>query len=86
MMTAARLGEPALAVNVLLMDAPHNAYAAGGHCFQNGDLPLYLPANGALLSAVAMMAAGWDGAPVDDAPGFPKRGWVVRHEGLARLP
>ena len=38
-----------------------------------------------LLAAVALMAAGWDGAE-SDAPGFPKEGWVVRHEGLAPLP
>jgi hypothetical protein len=33
------------------------------------------------------MAAGWDGAPTMDAPGFPKDGtWVVRSEGLRSLP
>jgi hypothetical protein len=40
-----------------------------------------------LLAAVAMMAAGWDGAPDFEAPGFPKDGnWVVRHEGLFQMP
>jgi hypothetical protein len=48
---------------------------------------VYLPANGALLAAVAMMAGGWDGAATMDAPGFPKDGsWVVRSEGLRPLP
>jgi hypothetical protein len=48
---------------------------------------VYLPGNGALLSAVAMMAGGWDGAPVGNAPGFPHDGsWVVRSEGLHPLP
>jgi hypothetical protein len=86
-MTAARLGEPQKAVDILLFKGPNNDYAPNGHCPQRGDLPVYLPANGALLSAVAMMAAGWDGAPTRDAPGFPKDGsWVVRSEGLHPLP
>ena len=87
-MTAARLGEPRKAVDVLLKsDGPNNAYLPNGHNPQRGDLPVYLPGNGALLAAVAMMAAGWDGAPTKDAPGFPKDGtWVVRSEGLRPLP
>jgi hypothetical protein len=87
-MTAARLGEPKKAVDVLLKsDGPNNGYTADGHNRQREDLPIYLPGNGALLSAVAMMAAGWDGAPTHDAPGFPKDGtWVVRSEGLHPLP
>ena len=40
-----------------------------------------------LLAAVAMMAAGWDGAPDRHAPGFPSDGsWSVRWEGLRRMP
>jgi len=36
---------------------------------------------------VAMMAAGWDGAPARPAPGFPADGrWQVRWEGLRRMP
>ena len=87
-MTAARLGEPQKAVDVLLKsDSPNNWYMPNGHCRQRDDLPLYLPGNGALLSAVAMMAVGWDGAPTHDAPGFPHDGsWVVRSEGLHPLP
>ncbi|PTX97786.1 hypothetical protein [Opitutus sp. ER46] len=87
-MTAARLGEPQKAVDVLLKsDSPNNLYTPNGHCRQRGDLPVYLPGNGALLAAAAMMAAGWDGAPTQDAPGFPRDGtWVVRHEGLRPLP
>lgn len=86
-MTAARLGEPATAVDVLLKsDSPNNWYTPNGHCRQREDLPVYLPGNGALLAAVAMMAAGWDGAPTMDAPGFPKAGWVVHAEGLHPLP
>ncbi len=87
-MTAARVGEPRKAIDVLLKtDGPNNRYTANGHNPQRGDLPVYLPGNGALLAAVAMMAAGWDGAPAGNAPGFPSDGtWVVRHEGLKRLP
>ena len=49
-----------------------------------GPFP-YFPSNGGLLYAIAMMAAGWDGAPVKHAPGFPADGrWVVRWENLAR--
>jgi hypothetical protein len=48
---------------------------------------LYLPANSALLSAVALMAGGWDGAPARSTPGFPADGrWQVRAEGLHPLP
>ena len=89
-MTAARLGEPQKAVDVLMKtDGPNNRYVANGHVPQRGDLPVYLPANGALLAAVAMMAGGWDDAPKEwgEAPGFPKDGtWVVRSEGLRKLP
>ncbi|MEJ5187885.1 glycoside hydrolase family 65 [Treponema sp. J25] len=53
----------------------------------SGGLPVYLPGNGALLLAVGMMAAGWDGAPSHSAPGFPNDGrWHLRWEGLIPLP
>lgn len=86
-MTAARLGELDAAVNVLLKtDGPNNGYLRAGHN-QNFRLPVYLPGNGALLAAVAMMAGGWDGAPDRPAPGFPADGsWVVRAEGFKKLP
>ncbi len=45
----------------------------------------YFPSNGSLLLAVGMMAGGWDGSR-GPAPGFPKRGWTVRAEGLAPTP
>ena len=86
-MTAARLGEPALAIDALLLDTPKNHYRANGHVHQRPGLTIYLPANGGLLYAVAMMAAGWDGAPDRPAPGFPADGrWTVRWEGLRRAP
>ncbi|TCL59783.1 hypothetical protein EDC14_103720 [Hydrogenispora ethanolica] len=86
-MTAARLGQPEIAVSCLLMDSPKNTYLPNGHNCQGDrpDLPLYLPGNGGLLTAVALMAAGWDGCGTE-TPGFPKDGgWKVRWEGLRPL-
>jgi hypothetical protein len=100
-MTATRLGRPDLAMEVLLRDGPNNRYSANGHCPQGSDAALpknapprarkreiavYLPANGAFLSAVALMVAGSDESK-DLHPGIPKDGtWKVRAEGLRRLP
>jgi hypothetical protein len=39
-----------------------------GHNYQNRELPLYLPENGGLLTAIALMAAGWENGPAIDAP------------------
>ncbi|MDI1251329.1 MAG: hypothetical protein PSV13_20885 [Lacunisphaera sp.] len=85
-MAAARLGEPKLAVDALLMEAgTKNNYDQRGVC-TGGPCP-YLPGNGGLLYAAAMMAAGWDGAPSKHAPGFPDDGtWTVRWEGLKPAP
>jgi len=85
-MTAARLGQPERAVDALFLDTPKNRYLANGHNYQRPNLPLYLPGNGGLLYAAALMAAGWDGAPKRPAPGFPTRGWTVKHEGLRVAP
>ncbi len=86
-MCAARLGEPAKAVDALLLDTPKNRYRLNGHNHQRPGLTIYLPGNGGLLYAAAMMAAGWDGGPPRPAPGFPADGqWTVRSEGLLRAP
>ena len=86
-MTAARLGDGARAVDALLLDTEKNRYRANGHNHQRPGLTIYLPGNGGLLTATAMMAAGWDGAPDRHAPGFPDDGsWTVRWEGLQRIP
>ena len=87
-MTAARLGEGETAINALLMDKPKNTYLPNGHNAQMGEiLPIYLPGNGGLLYVTAMMAAGWDGAPKGNAPGFPANGrWTVHSEGLKPAP
>lgn len=81
-MTAAKLGERATAIDALLLDTPKNGYAANGHNYQRQNLPLYLPGNGGLLYAIALMAAGWKDAPNETAPGFPKETFTVRWEGL----
>ena len=86
-MCAARIGEPAKAVDALLMPEVKNTYLPNGHNYQTDRLRLYLPGNGGLLTAVAMMCAGWDGAPDVPNPGFPQDGtWDVRWEGLSPLP
>lgn len=86
-MTAARLGEPEKAVDALLMETPKNRYLPNGYNFQDQRLPAYLPGNGGLLAAVAMMAAGWDGGPTRHAPGFPNaKSWIVSWEGLNKFP
>jgi len=86
-MAAARLGQPQTALKALLIDTQKNTYLKNGHNFQTPDrLRLYLPGNGALLSAVAMMLAGWDGCTIGYNPGFPADGtWNVRWEGLQQM-
>jgi hypothetical protein len=82
-MAAARTGQPELALDFLMLDTPKNRYLPNGHNYQRPDLPAYLPANGGLLAATAMMCAGWTGGPNESAPGFPNNGkWSVRHENL----
>ena len=84
-MAAARTSQPQMAVEALLKDSNHNQYDARG-INAGGPCP-YLPGNGGLLYAVAMMAAGWDGAPQRNAPGFPSDGsWTVKWEGLKPAP
>jgi protein-glucosylgalactosylhydroxylysine glucosidase len=86
-MCAARLGETQKTIDFLLLDTPKNFYRLNGHNHQRPGLTIYLPGNGGLLAAVAMMAEGWDGAPERPAPGFPADGrWKVRYEGLRRMP
>jgi len=100
-MSAIRLGRPQDAIEILLRDGPNNRYTAAGHCPQRPstrapretgaglpryDIATYLPANGAFLSAVALMLGGWDGAP-GAQPGIPRDDtWTVRAEGWRPLP
>jgi hypothetical protein len=85
-MAAVRLGQPEKAMEALFMQPRTNTYLANGHNYQDGRLRLYLPGNGGLLTAVAMMCAGYDGCTTPE-PGIPRDGtWRVRWEGLLPLP
>jgi len=85
-MTAARLGDRDAAVDLLLADTPKNGYVASGHNRQTPSLPVYLPGNGGLLAAVALMVGGWDGSGHVCCPGLPEEGWRARHEGFVPAP
>ncbi|MEG0687594.1 MAG: glycoside hydrolase family 65 [Hungatella sp.] len=83
-MTAVRLHDPEMAIEILLKDTPKNSYVTSGNNFQRlrPDLPLYLPGNGALLLAIPMMTAGYAGC-TEALPGFPKNGlWTVEYENI----
>ncbi|WP_395400475.1 hypothetical protein ACHMXB_17685 [Arthrobacter sp. UC242_113] len=82
-MTAARLGQPSLAIDCLLKDEAKNQHTAAGHNPQlGGILPLYLPGNGALLAAVSLIVGG-SGA---NSCGFPETEWTVAAEGFVSWP
>lgn len=84
-MTATRLGMPEKAIDALLMNVQTNTYLVNGHNYQDERLRIYLPGNGGLLTAVALMCAGWDGNNQIN-PGFPKDGtWKVKWEGFERM-
>ncbi|MES2108655.1 MAG: hypothetical protein V4577_07910 [Bacteroidota bacterium] len=82
-MCAARLGHGDKAIDFL---TNYPSFTFDEHGLSGGGVsPFpYFPANGGLLYAVALMAAGWDGSN-GQAPGFPKDGsWVVKYEGLKK--
>lgn len=84
-MTATRLGLPEQAIDALLMKVTTNTYLPNGHNYQDGRLTIYLPGNGGLLTAIALMCGGWDGNQTENA-GFPKNGkWKVRSEGFRKF-
>jgi hypothetical protein len=79
-MTAARLGEPTLALDALLRSEDKNRYTPVGHNPQmRGILPLYLPGNGSVLLAVALLAQ-------NNGAGFDVDGWSARVEGFQPFP
>lgn len=85
-MTATRLGQPEKAIDALMMDIQTNTYLVNGHNYQDDRLRLYLPGNGGVLAAIAMMCAGYDGS-TEMNPGIPKNGkWNVKWEGLKKMP
>ncbi|TDH26461.1 hypothetical protein EXU57_10210 [Segetibacter sp. 3557_3] len=85
-MTATRLGMPDKAIDALLMNIQTNTYLPNGHNYQDDRLRIYLPGNGGVLAAIAMMCAGYDGNTVVN-PGIPKdETWKVRWEGFKKMP
>jgi hypothetical protein len=73
-MSAAAINRPEQALDFLMMEAPKNRYLLNGHNYQNARLAIYLPGNGGILSAVAMMCT---------SDRFPHNGkWKVRWENL----
>ncbi len=83
-MACARTGNPDKAIDMLLN--PYKGFQFDEHGLATGGPFPYFPSNGGLLTAVAMMTAGWDGSS-GDTPGFPDNGqWVVKHEGFNKIP
>lgn len=82
-MTAARLGRAEKAVEALLMPIPTNTYLKNGHNYQTKRLRLYLPGNGGLLSAMALMAVG-SLEDENDVSSFPES-WDVAVEGMVKM-
>ncbi|MBL7738646.1 MAG: hypothetical protein JNK14_05465 [Chitinophagaceae bacterium] len=84
-MTATRLGLPDKAMDALLMPIQTNTYLVNGHNYQDDRLTIYLPGNGGILAAIAMMCAGYEQSSTIN-PGIPKNGaWKVRWEGLRKM-
>lgn len=81
-MTATRLGYPEKAVDALLMPITTNTYLKNGHNYQNETLRLYLPGNGGLLAALALMVTTTNEQSINT--GFPES-WNVKHEGLLEM-
>lgn len=85
-MTTIRMGLREKTIEALLMNIPTNRYLVNGHNYQDERLRLYMPGNGGLLAAAAMMCAGYDGC-TEKNPGIPTDGkWKVRWEGLRKMP
>lgn len=84
-MAAARLHMPEKALDALMMKVQKNTYLLNGHNYQDERLTIYLPGNGGLLSAMAMMCTGTD-ADKQINIGFPSNGkWKVQWEGLVKM-
>ena len=79
-MCASKLGEPEIAVDILLKDTIKNTYGKNGHVYQYPGLPCYIDTNNSFLLALGFLAAG-----CDSRPGclFPKD-WNVKVEGILK--
>ena len=80
-MAAARMGDREKAVELLLTTA--HKFSFDVHGFADVWPFPYFPANGGLLTAIAMMCGGWDGSK-GRAPGFPKE-WKIKYEGFNKM-
>jgi hypothetical protein len=82
-MCATAIDEPEKAVGLLMMNTYKNHYLPNGHNYQDKMLPVYLPGNGALLSAVAFLCTYRNEKGED---GFPANGkWKVKYENFFSL-
>ena len=86
-MTAARLGETNIAIDALMMKTEKNRYLPNGHNWQRPNLPCYLPGNGGLLYAIALMAGGWKSGPTEMRQAFlqTERGLLIGGLKIGRL-
>ncbi|SEE69991.1 hypothetical protein [Ruania alba] len=86
-MCATRLGRADVALSALLRPEDKNTHLPNGHNRQVPHrMPLYLPGNGGLLMATALLFGGWV-----DPDGVPRRvelpeGWSVVAEGFPPRP
>jgi hypothetical protein len=89
-LTAARLGDQQIAIDIVCNDAPNARFNKSGYVQRPKEAlgcPAYLPVNSSFLAAIGLMAGGWGEASQSNAPGFPKDGkWQVRVENLLKLP
>ncbi|WP_028298522.1 hypothetical protein [Olivibacter sitiensis] len=84
-MTATRLDLKDRAIDMLMRNVQKNTYLPNGNNYQDNTLRIYLPGNGGLLSAIALMCAGYDGYK-GTTPGFNPESWKVKWEGLNPMP
>lgn len=87
-MTAARLDKPQWALDLLLMETDKNYYAVNGHNLQKGrrDLPTYLPGNGSLLFAVALLVKGISRSDKNQQLIELAEGWKVKAQNIHPFP
>lgn len=86
-MCATRLGRTEVAIDSLLRTEQKNLHLPNGHNPQaRNRLPLYLPGNGGLLIAAALLLAGWvDHEGRSRVPELPE-GWHAEIEGFPARP
>lgn len=84
-MTASALDQPELALDLLLLDKAKNTYLSNGHNYQRPGLTAYLPGNGGLLAAVAVICTG-NSAQNGESGGMLQAGsWMIQWESLSPL-